>query len=172
KVVELAAGDTHTCALLEGGQMRCWGNGYPGQLGYGDTENIGDDETPASVGTVDVGGSVVELTTATAHTCALLEGGKVRCWGAASAGELGYASSSIIGDDETPASAGDVDVGGDVMQVRANGYRTCALLADFNIRCWGKGDEGALGYGNTDTIGDDETPSSAGDVSVTDHPVF
>jgi hypothetical protein len=37
-------------------------------------------------------------------------------------------------------------------------------LADANIRCWGRNDYGQLGYGHTDTIGDDETPASAGDV--------
>ena len=42
------------CALLTSGSLRCWGAGYVGQLGYGNTKFIGDDETPASAGDVPV----------------------------------------------------------------------------------------------------------------------
>jgi hypothetical protein len=34
------------------------------------------------------------------------------------------------------------------------------------VRCWGQAGEGRLGYGNLDFIGDDETPSSVGDVPL------
>ena len=34
------------------------------------------------------------------------------------------------------------------------------------VRCWGRGSTGALGYGNPNDIGDDETPASAGDVQI------
>ena len=43
KATALAAGDFHTCALLDTGTVRCWGKGVNGQLGYGNTDNIGDD---------------------------------------------------------------------------------------------------------------------------------
>ena len=42
-VVQLTAGDEHTCALLDSGAVRCWGSGFLGQLGYGNTSTIGDD---------------------------------------------------------------------------------------------------------------------------------
>ena len=41
-----------TCALLEDQTLRCWGYNKFGQLGYGHTNHIGDDETPASAGPV------------------------------------------------------------------------------------------------------------------------
>ena len=41
---------------------------------------------------------------------------------------------------------------------------TAVLLADSALRCWGLNADGQLGYGNTNVIGDDETPASAGDV--------
>jgi hypothetical protein len=42
-------------------------------------------------------------------TCAALVGGSVRCWGRGTTGALGYGNLANIGDDETPAEAGDVE---------------------------------------------------------------
>jgi hypothetical protein len=56
--VAIAAGALHTCALLDNGRVRCWGDGNDGQLGYANQDTIGDDETPGSVGPVDLGGSI------------------------------------------------------------------------------------------------------------------
>ncbi len=166
EVSQISAGGSHTCALLPTDAVKCWGEGANGALGYGNTENIGDDELPSSVGVVDVGAAVAELSAGGGHTCAGLADGNVRCWGIGINGQLGYAATETIGDDETPSSAGNVDVGGTVMQVAAGGSHTCALLATGRVRCWGLGFDGRLGYGNTDSIGDDETPASEGDVDV------
>jgi alpha-tubulin suppressor-like RCC1 family protein len=165
-VLQIAAGRFHTCALLSTGAVRCWGDGRYGQLGYGNTSDIGDSETPASAGDVNIGGTVIQIAAGSFHTCTLLSTGAVRCWGYASYGQLGYGSTSTIGDSETPASAGDVNVGGTVLQIAAGGLHTCALLSTGAVRCWGAGSYGRLGYGNTSTIGDSETPASAGDVNV------
>lgn len=166
KVVGVALGNFHTCAVLSTGNVRCWGTGFSGQLGYGNTNNIGDDEHPASAGDVDVGGTVVQITAGNSHTCALLDAGQVRCWGTSLFGELGYPGLYAVGDDETPASMGDVAVGGTVIQISAGMFHTCALLDTGKVRCWGDNYIGQLGYGNTDVIGDDENPSVAGDVIV------
>jgi hypothetical protein len=53
-VVGLAAGGFHSCALLDTAGIPCWGPGGSGAPGYGNTSNIGDNETPASVGPVPV----------------------------------------------------------------------------------------------------------------------
>jgi cysteine-rich repeat protein len=166
KVVDVALGNFHSCAVLSTGNVRCWGTGFSGQLGYGNTNDIGDDEHPASAGDVDVGGTVVQITAGNSHTCALLDAGQVRCWGTSSFGELGYPGLYAVGDDETPASVGDVAVGGTVIQISAGMFHTCALLDTGKVRCWGDNVSGQLGYGNTDGIGDDENPSVAGDVIV------
>ncbi len=88
--------------------MRCWGGGENGELGYGSTEDIGDDETPADAGDVLIGGKAARIAVGFLHACAILETGTVRCWGRASPGSLGYGNTHDIGDDEPPASAGDV----------------------------------------------------------------
>jgi cysteine-rich repeat protein len=165
-VIQIAAGVYHTCALLDTGAVRCWGYGYHGQLGYRTANNVGDDESPGTAGDVDVGGAVIQIATGVYHTCALLDTGAVRCWGQGAYGQLGYGNTINIGDDESPATAGDVDVGGTAIQIAAGGFHTCALLDTGAARCWGVGARGRLGYGNTSDIGDDESPALAGDVDV------
>jgi alpha-tubulin suppressor-like RCC1 family protein len=172
-VVQIAAGGSHTCALMMGGAVRCWGRGREGQLGYATLNFNGDDllgnepgETPAEIGDVDVGGTVVQLAAGGQHTCALLDTGSVRCWGDASRGALGHSNLARIGDDETPASAGDVNLGAKAVKIAAGGFHTCAVLETGTARCWGYNQAGQLGYGNENTIGDTEAPASAGDVPL------
>jgi cysteine-rich repeat protein len=172
-VIQVDAGGSHTCALLRAGDVRCWGVGSSGRLGYGNSNDIGDNETPASAGNVNIGGTVIQIATGGEHTCALLDTGKVRCWGRGTSvfglgGQLGYGNTNSIGDDETPAFAGDVNVGGTVIQISSGLFHTCALLSSGKVRCWGIGGFAQLGYGNTNAIGDNELPLSAGDVNIGD----
>ncbi len=110
-ITQIVAGGEHTCALLTTEDVRCWGQNEFGQLGYGNTEIIGNNEVPSSVPVVNVGGTVTRLVAGQEHTCALLTTGDVRCWGAGFNGRLGYGGGHIrIGDDEAPAFAGDVPV--------------------------------------------------------------
>ncbi len=163
-VTQIAMGaGRHICVLLDDASVHCWGTNTYGQLGYGNGYTIGDDETAVSVGAVNVGGPVRQLAVGAEHTCALLVSGSVRCWGSNEAGQLGYPN--IVGVS-SPATAGDVDVGGKVTQVAAGGFHTCAVLESGAVRCWGHGEFGQLGYANEDYIGDDESPASAGDVDV------
>ena len=48
EVVQISAGGSHTCALKNSGQIRCWGSGSEGQLGQG-TNLISDSSTPVMV---------------------------------------------------------------------------------------------------------------------------
>jgi alpha-tubulin suppressor-like RCC1 family protein len=168
--VAITAGNSHTCAILDNGKVRCWGDNFSGQLGYPNTGDIGDDETPGSVGPVNLGTgrTAVAIAAGDDHTCALLDNGAIRCWGSNSDGQLGYPNTGNIGDDESPAAAGPVNLGAGrtAVAIAAGALHTCALLDNGTVRCWGNGDAGQLGYGNTDTIGDDETPGSVGPVSL------
>jgi alpha-tubulin suppressor-like RCC1 family protein len=166
RVEQIATGSRHTCALLSGGTVRCWGDGSEGQLGYGNTISIGDDEEPSTAGDVDVGGAVTQIAAGRAHTCALLSGGTVRCWGDGSEGQLGYGNTISIGDDEEPSTAGDVEVGDSVTQIVTASRHTCALLKSGGVRCWGAGDLGRLGYGDTESIGDKAVPKSTGELCI------
>ena len=162
RVTQLASGGS-ICALLAQHTVRCWGDNSLGQLGYGHKKRATD---PAIAGDIKIAGKVIQITVGLRHACALLETGRVHCWGYNREGELGYGNRITIGDYDTPENEGDVIVGGKVVQIAAGGFHTCALLQTGRVRCWGAGDFGQLGYGNTESIGDSETPSEAGDVQL------
>ena len=109
-VTQLALGNGFSCALLDEGQVRCWGRADSGQLGYGTLAGVGGEITPEEAGDVPLGGPVVQISAGDRHVCAVMRSGRVRCWGENLHGQLGYASVKPVGDDETPASAGDVEL--------------------------------------------------------------
>lgn len=172
RAIAITAGSQHTCALLDDRTVRCWGSDSSGQLGYGSPPNdIGDDETPGAEGPVPLGPgrTAVAIAAGGDFTCALLDDGTVRCWGSDRDGQLGYGSPpNHIGDDETPDAAGPVPLGSGrtAVAIAAGGSATCAVLDEGSVRCWGAGALGQLGYGNQNTIGDNETPDAAGPVSL------
>lgn len=155
-VLQISAAGDHTCAVLAGGAVRCWGKADYGVLGYGNAEHIGDNEAPYSVGDVDVGAAVQQVSTSGLNTCALLTDGTVRCWGAVHMGILDAAATDIVGDDETPASRPAIDFGQPAVQVSVGTMHACALLADKSVICWGQNENGELGIGSTR----DQVPAS------------
>lgn len=165
-VSSLALGDNHSCALCDSGRVRCWGNAASGQLGYGNTTTIGDNETPALAGEVRIGAVATQIAAGGDHTCALTEEGAVVCWGEAGSGQLGYGSITDVGSSFVPSLIGEVNVGGTVSQVVAGESHTCALLSTGAVRCWGLGTNGALGYGNTSNVGDNTEPADVGDMPL------
>lgn len=158
----LAAGSNFTCALLDDRAVRCWGGNSSGQLGLGTTETVGDDETPAAVAPVELGGAAVAVAAAGFHACAILADGSLRCWGGNGTGELGTGDTYSIGTADSPAAHPPVRLGfrRTATAVDAGIGTTCAILDTGAVRCWGHGGQGALGLGHDETIGDDEGPAS------------
>jgi cysteine-rich repeat protein len=167
-VEDLALGNQHSCALLAGGAVRCWGRGTDGALGYGNNNDIGDDENPAVAGNVPVGAAAVRLTTGWFHTCVITNQDDVRCWGRGAAGRLGYGSTVSVGVVQTAADVGGIDLmtAARPVEISAGLAHTCTLFDDGTVRCWGANSSGQLGYGNTDSIGDNEPAGSGGDVPL------
>jgi hypothetical protein len=105
------AGFEHTCAVLDDGSVRCWGVGAFGQLGYGNANAIGDNETPGSVAPVALGRAATAISGGQHHTCARLDDASVRCWGRGSNGRTGQCNEVTIGDNEAPTTAAPVPLG-------------------------------------------------------------
>ncbi len=171
--IEVRAGFAHSCARLRSGQVQCWGSNSRGQLGYGDVARVGHQPgaEPAVVGAVPVGGLVDQLVVGGLHTCALVDGGTVRCWGRNNNGQLGSGATPEtvvgVGRNNTPAAAEDVPVGGLVRRLSSSGGHVCALQIDGQARCWGLGLDGRLGYGSENDIGHSgTTPQMAGTLDL------
>jgi alpha-tubulin suppressor-like RCC1 family protein len=160
----LAAGSNFTCALLDDGDVRCWGGNSSGQLGLGNTTSVGDDETPATVPPVDLGagGRAVAIAAGGFHACAVLDTGDLSCWGGNGTGELGHGDTAAVGAMDLPADHAPVRLGAGrtAAAVEAGLGTTCAILETGDVRCWGYGGQGALGQGYDESIGDDESPAS------------
>jgi len=160
--VAVAAGNLHSCALLDDGSVKCWGyNGY-GAIGTGDGSSRGDgigamgDDLPAvKLGT---GRTAKAITAGEYHTCALLDDSSVKCWGYNGYGQLGQGdtasrgySSSDLGDTLKPI---DLGTGRTATRVVAGYYSTCVVLDNGGVKCWGYNAQGGLGVGDTASRGD------------------
>lgn len=142
KVVRVAAGGEHACALLETGAVWCWGRNDHGQLGNGSTT-----DSPAPVA-VKIDGVVFEdLAAGDRHTCAISSAGKVYCWGTGADGRLG---NGAMADAPAPVQ---VQMLQSARIVVAGFDFTCALgktTGDEGTYCWGANGEGQLGDGTND----------------------
>ena len=171
RAVAIAAGAEHTCVLLDGGTMKCWGHGDSGQLGQGNTERLGDgkdaaleesnkDEMGDNLKAINLGSNVKVKSFAIGnrHTCALLTDGMVKCWGANSRGQLGQGHTDNLGDNEGEMGNNlkPIALGKNIKATAVTaGYKhTCALLDNHKVKCWGNGAGGPLGQGNEDNLGD------------------
>ena len=160
---KVCAGKAHTCALLDDGSVKCWGQNNHGQLGQGDTVDRGSgagqmgDALPAiNLGT---GRTATQLGCGEKHTCVLLDDATVKCWGVSEFGQCGGGSTANVG-----AAAGDmgdnllpVDLGAGTLQpqtLEVGLHSTCVIFAGGAVKCWGKNHYGMLGLGDTNDRGD------------------
>ena len=154
-VTQVAAGGSHTCALLSSDEVRCWGSGSSGQLGDGFGDSRSNPVQVLSSGNTqgqNVLDGVTQVAAGGSHTCALLSGGEVRCWGSGTSGRLGDGFGDSRSNPVQVLSSGNTqgqDVLGGVTQVTLGSNHTCALLSDDTVRCWGSNNSGRLGDGST-----------------------
>jgi cysteine-rich repeat protein len=164
RVLQISAGEYLTCALLNGGSVKCWGSNAYGQLGQGHTSQRGSHENQMgnNLPFIDLGAGqvAIALSAGVGRTCAILQGGAVKCFGLNAIGQLGLGNTDLRGDG--PGEMGDalpaVDLGsGSIALAVAMGKEhTCTLLNDGDVKCWGKNKSGALGLGTSSdfNIGD------------------
>ncbi|HEU5055802.1 MAG TPA: hypothetical protein VFU21_04735 [Kofleriaceae bacterium] len=122
----VAAGASHSCAILAPGTVHCWGENGDLQLG----SSGGSSAAPRPVEGVT---GAVELAAGDRHTCAtLVDSGAVVCWGANDRGQLG------TGTTGASALPGDPVVDSELARsLTAGGAHSCAIDDDTNVWCWG-----------------------------------
>ncbi len=146
-VVETSGGVGFTCVRADTtpASVHCVGQNAAGQLGPAGPPG----NSPAFV-PVALTGVPTKISSGASHTCALTDDGFVECWGDNSRGQLGSAGGQPVRIDpeSTTGTTGAVFV-----DVAAGGASTCAVTADpagtFALYCWGAGDAGQLGDGNS-----------------------
>ncbi len=127
--VKVSMGFYSVCALLADQTIWCWGQNGQGQLGIG--SNISSSSIPLQVIGIT---NAIDISSLSYNSCALLNGGNIKCWGANGAGQLGSGSASN-------SSFVPIEVVGiaDATQVSVSGASNfgCAVLATGKVKCWG-----------------------------------
>ncbi|MFO0665958.1 MAG: hypothetical protein U0174_18550 [Polyangiaceae bacterium] len=172
KPVQVVGNWGSTCVRFVDGNVKCWGRNNRGCLGYGDLNprglaagqmgaalpfvNFGTDRTVKMLGSNMRGEGLF---------CAIFDNDKIKCWGGNYVGQLGYGDINDRGDG--PNEMGDnlpfVDLGAGrtAKAVTSGEASTCAILDNNTVKCWGSSNAGQLGYGDTNSRGDQ--PNEMGD---------
>ncbi|MEN9300867.1 MAG: hypothetical protein RLZZ254_648, partial [Actinomycetota bacterium] len=158
--ISIAAGDYHTCALLDSGQVTCWGLNSSGQLGRGTNSSVGAASGFVATTTVSLGTgrTAVALALGSSHTCVVLDDLSIKCFGSGGNGRLGTGATDSRGDaanelgDALPAIA--LGTARRVWAAAAGGSHTCVLLDDLSVKCFGNGSSGRLGSDGSNSLGD------------------
>ena len=156
--VAVAAGSTHTCALIAGGRVKCWGENFLGQLGDGTTTSR---LTPVDVcqrydaeagHCLEPSSGAAAIAATTESTCAVTISGAVKCWGWSSDGWLGTPTTEFcdffIGPvpcSSTPLQIQGLESG--VIAVSPSIAVLCVLTTAGGVKCGGGNGLGGLGDG-------------------------
>lgn len=138
-VKAIAAGVAHACALTTAGALKCWGDNSWRALGTGSSAN--QSPTPAPV--VGLASGVLAMSLGEAHSCAVVTGGTVKCWGGNAQGQLGDGTTT-----NRPTAYAVSNVSG-AIALSAGGTHTCAVTSSGAVWCWGNNLSGRLGNRGT-----------------------
>ncbi|HJX52297.1 MAG TPA: hypothetical protein VJ801_05980 [Polyangia bacterium] len=129
----IAVGDT--CALVADHSVRCWGSNDRGQIGDAGASPDGTWPVPVLSGTGGTGSilsSVLQIAAGGVHTCALVFGGNVDCWGM----DYGAGSDGVGNSVPLLAAGGGSKPLSGAIAIAAGDAKTCAILDDGSVTCW------------------------------------
>ncbi|EYC41466.1 hypothetical protein Y032_0568g55 [Ancylostoma ceylanicum] len=133
KMLQVAAGRSHSLAVAEDGRLFAWGSNEHGQLAM--PRHISWQETPKRVGELT---EVVQVACGPLHCIALLESGAVAVWGEQSDGAILHSPQIVT-----------QLIGVPVVRVVAGGRHCVAISAGGGVYVWGHNEYGQLGTGDT-----------------------
>lgn len=142
--VSLALGSDHTCALMSDGTVTCWGKNNQGQLGA-PPESVAQSATPLPVPGVE---GAVEVVAAHELSCALIDGGTVRCWGRNNESQLGAGDAGVT-SMPTPTAVLDLTDATGLWAANAN---VCARRRNGQLLCWGHNANGQVVFGQGGSV--------------------
>ena len=135
---QVATGSGHSCALVQGGAVQCWGGNDYYQLGDGST-------TPRAQPAAVLGlPPAAAISTSSDHSCAITTQGEVWCWGANVQAQL----DSSRAPHTTPLRI--TGLAGPAVAISAGVAHSCVVIQGGALQCWGDNSSGQLATGNTD----------------------
>jgi len=106
----IAAGSSHSCAILDNASVKCWGYNAYGLLGIdNNTTQMGDNPGEMAQLTginLGPGRTATAIAAGYRHSCALLDDASVKCWGYNAYGQLGIDNTADMG--KTSGSMADL----------------------------------------------------------------
>ncbi|NUM59010.1 MAG: hypothetical protein HUU56_10285 [Bdellovibrionaceae bacterium] len=150
---QVSVGGYHACAILKGGEVKCWGQNMMGQLGSRAAGNV---LLPPDVA-IERGATFVS--SGHVHTCAVVAEA-LYCWGQNMWGQLGTGSNMpyMITTPTKVISSG-------VKMVAAGLAHTCVLMKTGSVQCWGRNEFGQVGDGSIETAYSPKGTSIKGDAT-------
>lgn len=173
-VVEISAGENHTCARLNDSSVKCWGIGTRGELGSNISSTPNPTEVPIPHNVTQINSNRMR------RTCALTSDQTVTCWGnipepsfpvssaptdmglsGVSNFSTGHGYNCYAFNDTSTKCRGDSpfvlltnipDAPNALSLSQGSGF-SCARFAGSSVKCWGENNKGQLGTGNTETHG-------------------
>jgi alpha-tubulin suppressor-like RCC1 family protein len=155
--INVAAGGSHTIALLSTGAMYRWGGNSRGQLGINSTTDLNYPGILGGAGTGSDAYKYTAIATGGDHSLAIRDNGELYSWGGNGFGQLGVGTildvltPTRVGTDfdweSISAGGGHNDVGNDLP---ANGGHSLAIKTDGTLWAWGSNSYGQLGTGITE----------------------
>jgi len=151
----VATGDWHSCAVTSGGAVYCWGYNLLGRLGDG--HGLGTSGDPEAFVSTPVAAVLARPAAAigagAAHTCALDDQGVVWCWGGDERGQLGASAVDAckLSDADAPCNLTPRAIGSSAsfVALSVGTNHACAIDDGAALWCWGAGEYGQLGHGDT-----------------------
>ena len=139
-LMEITAGDQHTCVRKRSGAVSCWGWNMYGQIGVATTAFCGylggagpcapqpaEVTAPANANFT----SATHITAGSWHSCALDPNGIAFCWGYNYNGQVGKGTG---GNAPTPVAVNGFSFG----SLAAGGETTCGTTNFSLLLCWGE----------------------------------
>jgi hypothetical protein len=128
--VKVVLGNLHSCALDSAGRVQCWG-------GTKYSSGLPDADRPR---TARLGRPAVDIAAGANHTCAVLDDKSVKCWGDNRRKQFGITTKLT----KSPVPKTVAGLRGAASAIAAGADRTCALLEDTTVKCWGNGTSRAV----------------------------
>lgn len=144
KIIDIAAGDYHSCALTNQNDIYCWGRK---SLASGSYSRI---YSPEILSGLAIGQDITSIEASGNVSCLLTASGEAYCWGDGRNYQLGYDTNfSMPSNQEAPVK---VAISEKINSLAIGAFHSCATTQEASVFCWGKNNYGQASSATTSYI--------------------